>query len=175
MPVWRCIKGRTLNQGDLLRGIAVPEVRPNFPLQDEDGNVPLTVGTADAIVISQSCDLELRKVPFVVVAQFLTMDEFEEVNEDYRQRGKWKQVAQGRLELLHLLHGLGGETGKPRECLVIDFRSIWTLPLEYVEMFAERLGERPRLQSPYLENMSQAFGRFFMRVALPADLPREFV
>ena len=42
---------------DLLRDIAVPSVQSTFPNPDEDGNVPLNVGQANIIVLSQSCDL----------------------------------------------------------------------------------------------------------------------
>ena len=73
-----------------------------------------------------------------------------------------KANTSGRIEALHMLHGFREESA--RECLIVDFRFITSLPFEYVERFAERSGERWRLQSPYLERLSQAFGRFFMRV-----------
>jgi hypothetical protein len=175
MPVWQSIRGKLLNQGDLLRGIALPAVDAGFPNLDADGTTNLRVGNADVIVVSQSCDLEQRKIQFVVLAQIFGLDDFEDVNPDYKAKGKWKSVALGRIEPLYMLHGLKGEGGPPRECLVVDFRSISSLPIDYVEDFATRSGDRWRLQSPYLEGMSQAFGRFFMRVALPSALPQEFL
>jgi hypothetical protein len=36
---------------------------------------------------------------------------------------------------------------------------------------AAALGNRWRLQSPFLEHFSQAFARFFMRVGLPSAVP----
>ena len=171
MSVWEKINGRILNQGDVLLDISLPAVREDFPAE-EDGRVPLKVGSGDIIIVSQSCDLEQRKVPFVVVAQISSLKEFEEANPDYKAKGKWKPIAQGRIEALHMLHGFREEFA--RECLIVDFRFISSLPFEYVERFAERSGERWRLQSPYLEGLSQAFGRFFMRVALPKNLPRDF-
>ena len=57
MAPWLRVKSEVLNQGDLLRDIAVPSVQSTFPNPDEDGNVPLNVGQANIIVLSQSCDL----------------------------------------------------------------------------------------------------------------------
>jgi hypothetical protein len=36
---------------------------------------------------------------------------------------------------------------------------------------AKRLGPRWRLKPPFLEHLSQAFARFFMRVGLPSTIP----
>jgi hypothetical protein len=110
----------------------------------------------------------------VVVAGIYTIEDFEELNASFQSKGRWESVAKGRFDGLHLLHG-HGEPTNGRECLVVDFRQIVSLPVEYVRSFVQNCGERWRLGSPYLENMSQAFGRYFMRVALPIDLPRDFV
>jgi hypothetical protein len=175
MPVWEKVTGGVLNQGDLLRGIAVPVIQSNFPDLDENDTAPINVGTADVIIVSQSCDLEQRKIPFVVAANVSSLDKFEQVDPKFKtDKGRWRQVALGRQEALHMLHGLQGESGPARGCLVVDFRIISSLPLDYVEAFAADAGERWRLQSPYVENLSQAIGRFFMRVALPHNLPKEF-
>jgi hypothetical protein len=131
------------------------------------------VGQANIIVISQSCDLEQTKVRNVIVAQTYSLDEFETVNPLYEKKGKWNEVVRGRVEALHLLPPTGNSTDA-RSWILVDFRHIYSLPFGYVERFAEGTGDRWRLQSPYLECLSQAFGRFFMRVALPTDPPKDF-
>ena len=45
------------------------------------------------------------------------------------------------------------------------------LPFSYLTRHAAALGNRHRLQSPFLEHFSQAFARFFMRVGLPSSIP----
>ena len=55
--------------------------------------------------------------------------------------------------------------------LVVDFREIFSLPIDYLKDHAVRLGPRWRLKSPFLEHFSQAFARFFMRVGLPSSIP----
>jgi hypothetical protein len=173
MGIWERIKDNSLGQGDRLNSIAVPLVRPSFPEAGVDGSVPIDVREMDVIVLTQSCDLLADKTPLVVVAEIHSLDVFEETNEAFKAKGKWTEVAKGRIEGLHLLHG-HGEPNNGRECIIVDFRQIMTLPINYVGQFANNSGERWRLCSPYLEGMSQAFGRYFMRVALPVDLPRDF-
>ncbi len=54
--------------------------------------------------------------------------------------------------------------------LVVLFQEIWSLPLEYVKAHAADR-DRFMLAPPYLEAFSQAFGKYFMRVALPTGVP----
>jgi hypothetical protein len=173
MPAWERYKGGILNQGDFLEGVSIPIVRASFPEGDASGNVPMSIGTANLIVMSQSCDLEQRKIPYVVASQVFTLTEFEESNSTYKRSGRWKEVSRGRVEALHLLPS---PDPKPddRKYMVVDFRLIVSLPLEYVERVAGEAGERWRLQSPFIENLSHDFGRFFSRVALPMDFPDVF-
>ena len=53
----------------------------------------------------------------------------------------------------------------------MDFGKLLTLRIGHLERHAATLGPRHRLNSPYLEHLSQSFARFFMRVGLPADIP----
>jgi hypothetical protein len=173
MGAWLPVSDTVLNQGDVLNDIAVPSVHPSFPEPDETGRIPLQVGQANIIILSQSCDLEQRKLRNVVVAQTYSLDEFEAANPGYRTKGKWTEVARGRVEALHLLPPTR-RPEDPRSWILVDFKSIASLPVGYVERCANAAGERWRLQPPYLESLSQAFGRFFMRVALPTDPPKDF-
>lgn len=166
---WLSVSGKVLNQGDLLKDIAVPIVQSSFPDADEDGNVPLLITSANIVIISQSCDLEQGKIPNVVVVQTYSLDEFEAINPAYKTRGKWSEVARGRVEALHLLPPVNSTSA--RSSILVDFRHLHSLPFGYVERFAGKAGNRWRLTSPYLEALSQAFARFFMRVALPGNPP----
>ncbi len=61
--------------------------------------------------------------------------------------------------------------GFETDYLVVDFRSVYSVPFDFLVGLAERRGERLRLLPPYREHLSQAFARFFMRVGLPVDIP----
>jgi hypothetical protein len=159
-------KSGVLNQGDLLRAIKVPTVHESFPTTDANGTVGINVIEADIIILSQSCDLELDKLPNVVVAQVFSIADFEAKNTSYQKVGKWKDVHRGRVEALHLIC-CPDAPEEPKKTLVVDFRLIASLPVGYVRRMADDAGERWRLQPPYLEALSHAFGRFFSRVAVP--------
>lgn len=103
MSAWAKINGNVLNQGDLLRGLTIPTVRETFPDQDAQGNVPVDTIQSDIIIMSQTCDLELGKLPNVITAQVFSVAEFEAKNPDYKTKGKWTHVVRGRVESLHLL------------------------------------------------------------------------
>jgi hypothetical protein len=49
-----------------------------------------------------------------------------------------------------------------------DFHNLFTLPKSYLLDYAERVGDRLRLRSPYREHLAQAFARYVMRVGLPS-------
>ena len=56
--------------------------------------------------------------------------------------------------------------------LVVDFRSVFSVPINYLSAKAKSQEKRLRLKPPFREHLSQAFARFFMRVGLPADIPK---
>ena len=58
-----------------------------------------------------------------------------------------------------------------REFCVVDFRRVYSLPISFVRTRAAR-APHLRLLPPYREHLSQAFARYFMRVGLPADIPK---
>jgi hypothetical protein len=105
MGIWVKVDGPSLSQGDRLDAIAVPLIRQEFPQPDADGSVPLDVQLTDVIVLTQSCDLETSRAAFVVVAANYSLDKFEGVDPSFQKATKWKEVAKGRIEGLHLLHG----------------------------------------------------------------------
>jgi hypothetical protein len=147
---WIRIEGVELGQGDFLPGCLVPSFPPDFGAT-ESGTVELS--TANLIVVTQSCDLENKKVAFVAHCPIYPLSEFEEFNPGFKKKGVWEEVRQGRREGLYLLPS-PEHSEKSREALVVDFRQIISLPIGYVTAHAGRIGPRWRLQSPYLEHFS---------------------
>jgi hypothetical protein len=165
---WSAVQSHQLAQGDLLQNCFVPVFPPDFGTTLSPQEVP--VATANLIVVTQSCDLENRKVQLVALCPIHSLAEFETASPDFAKKGKWEEVRQGRREGLYLLPSPSAPENN-REALVVDFRQIVSLPFAYLRRHAEQLGPRWRLQSPYLEHFSQAFARFFMRVGLPSAIP----
>ncbi len=165
---WIAASGPTLAQGDFLRDCLIPAFMPDFHKGSADEEIP--VGVGNLIIVTQSCDLENAKVQYVALCPLHSLAEFEDGNPNYRQKGKWEEVRKGRVEGLHLLAS-PSQPENNREALVVDFRQIISLPFAYLSDHADSLGQRWRLESPFLEHFSQAFARFFMRVGLPSAIP----
>jgi hypothetical protein len=166
---WDATTGEGLMQGDYLPRCLVPLIQPDFG-EKATAAVSVDVEERDCVVLTQSCDLENDKAPLVALCPVFALPEFEAVNKVFAQKGVWERVRQGRVEGLHLLAS-PTEPGNNRASLVVDFRQIYSLPVGYLRRHAAFLGPRWRLQSPFLEHLSQAFARFFMRVGLPAAIP----
>ncbi len=56
--------------------------------------------------------------------------------------------------------------------LVVDFTSVYSVHFDTLATIAQENDSRLTLLSPYKEHLAQAFARFFMRVGLPADIPK---
>jgi hypothetical protein len=99
-----------------------------------------------------------------------SITQFELTNPHFRKKGVWEEVRKGRCEGLYLLAS-PLEPLVSRSSLVVNFRTLHSLPLGYLKSHATTFPQRWRLQSPFLEHFSQAFARFFMRVGLPSAVP----
>ena len=158
------IDGPLLMQGDLLPGCEVLHWR----IEDisPDGNIDTSVVATDVVVLTQSCDLENEgKAEFVLLAELVDYDLL--IKHDPAKYGKSfrSNCAKGRNVNLALLPPF---EGPPRvSWSIINFSRVYTLPFAVVRQHAASLGPRLRLRSPYREHVSQAFGRYFMRVGLP--------
>lgn len=162
---WLQVSGSQMAQGDLLPDCLLPVFTGN----SEDEAVQEYLERARLIVVTQSCDLENDKAPNVAMCPIYRLDEFEAINESFTRKGAWENVRKGRMEGLHLLVSPDNPANN-RDSLVVDFGHIVSLPIDYLRQHAASLGNRWRLQSPFLEHFSQAFARFFMRVGLPSGI-----
>ena len=168
-PYWKSVTGEAIFQGDWLLDCRIPIFQLKSGTTDLDDKVRLD--ESDLIVVTQSCDLEQGKVHLVAFCPIYSLPEFEAINQNFKKAGRWEEVRKGRFENLHMLASPTNPSNN-REALVVDFRMIFSLPLDYVRGHAASLGPRWRLDSPFLEHFSQAFARFFMRVGLPSAIPQ---
>lgn len=167
-PWWIEVEGGRLAQGDYLPSCMVPRFDPDYGRGASPHSVP--VHEYDCIIVTQSCDLENNKAPFVAMCPCYPISNYEKDNPSFGQKNSWERVRTGKVEGLHLLASVENPSDN-RMCLVAVFREIYSLPIEYLQEHALRLEVRWRLCSPYLEHFSQAFARFFMRVGLPSSIP----
>ena len=85
------------------------------------------------------------------------------------KKGK-EALRRGNVPGYHLLNKCEID-GFETDYLVVDFRSVYSVPFDFIMELVEKRGKRLRLLPPYREHLSQAFARFFMRVGLPVDIP----
>lgn len=170
---WEKVNTTELCQGDYLPGCLVPTSDFYSPdaegILEENQTLRVDIGISDLIVITQSCDLANGKALLVAFCPIYTVPEFEKASPKFVGK-QWNEVRKGKVEGLHLLGSIS-DPSDSRSALVVDFREIHSLPIDYVKHHAQSLGDRSRLKSPYLEHFSQGFARFFMRVGLPSSIP----
>ncbi len=159
--------GESLRQGEMLPLCPVPIVQGKPVAEAPTQTVPIR--RYNLIIVTQSCDLDQQKARLVAMCPIFPIARFEEINEEMKKKGRWEEVRKGRVEGLHLLSSPTNASDN-REALVVDFREIYSLPVEMLTQHALEVGQRWRLKSPYLEHFSQAFARFFMRVGLPSAI-----
>lgn len=164
---WTNVEGDTLRQGDLLPNVLVPVLPPRLT---PDAAMAVAVHRHDLIVVTQSCDLEQRKVRNVALLSARPISVFEQDNPVFARKGRWNEVLKGRVESLHLL-GSPVDPNDNHTAVLVDFRDIFSLSFDSLVEHAASISPRWRLRSPYLEHFSQAFARFFMRVGLPSSIP----
>jgi hypothetical protein len=99
-PFWVETDEVALRQGDYLPRCLVPVFGSELV---EAGTHELAMDEYDLIVITQTCDLEQRRVRLVAACPIHSVAEFEAVNPAFAKKGRWNEVLKGRIEGLHLL------------------------------------------------------------------------
>jgi len=164
---WEQSELPVLAQGNLIRQCPIPVVLGSTTPEEFE----IDVQNRDVIVVTQSCDLKANKVRSVCVCPVLTLPEmmlrFPKV---FPSLKNFEGVRVGTSPSVCLLQSPDGDEDNAR-CLIVDFRDMYSLSVDYLTRFTLAAGPRPTLLSPWVEHFSQAFARFFMRVGLPSDIP----
>lgn len=168
-PWYEIPDGDDLEQGDLLLGC--PVVLPKYQVTETAVQVldNFEIGAFDVVVMTQSCDLGNDKVKDIIVCPFWSIDKWKELSPSMKQKNSFKQIKQGRQTRYTLLEKCE-LPDCPMDVQMVDLGRVFSLPKPVVEGLARLQKPRLRLRSPYKENLSQAFARFFMRVGLPLDI-----
>lgn len=166
-PWYEMVEGNEpISQGDFIT--TCPIITP--PKSIKLGKVAAEVIEYDVVVMSQSCDLEYKKLDLVLVCPIWLLNEFENGKDFFKSKNGKEALRQGHVPGYHLLNECK-ESGFERNYSVVDFRNVYSIPFDFIVDFAKEKGKRLRLLPPYREHLSQAFARFFMRVGLPVNIP----
>lgn len=165
---YELIEGDALEQGDILASCPVFRPPEDLAAGLEGNQIAFEWEERTLVVMSQSCDLANSKVQDVLLCAVYSVDQ---ITEGYlaTDRGK-EDCRRGNLPAYHLIANCDIREHR-RPISVVDFRRVYSLPINYVRRRAEEFGARLRLLPPYKEHLSQAFARYFMRVGLPENIP----
>ncbi len=161
---YEIITAEELQQGDLFPTCPVvltpttlsPQVNVEPPPP-----IAAQVRVYDVIVMSQSCDLVQRKLDLVLVCPYWGLSELEEMDARFKQPKMKEEVRRGNVPAYHMLAACDLK-GFEHEIQIVDFRTVFSVPFDFLTELARQRPKRLRLRSPYREHLSQAFARFFM-------------
>jgi len=175
----------TLEQCDL-----VSNLRVVFPVDDEmetapkeellqnddshEGGSPVRIPAdyeyVNAIVLTQTCDLDYNKVDSVLVAKVQAWTDYVSASKfDEKNAKMWLERVQ-KGQVVHLVLMQPREEAPVMKLSVVNFRSVYSVDPGSLRRHVAQENERLRLTPPHREFVSQAFARCFMRVALEDDL-----
>ncbi len=176
-PWYSIVNGENLQQGDFIDKCPafIPEY--NFRsayLAQNDKMAEYEISgywqEYDVVIMNQSCDLQHGKLKFVLVCPHWSLEELGEQNQEFKNRKTREEIRRGYRPGYHMLNACTLDE-KQHGIRVVEFGSVFSIPFDFLTHFAGTQGKRVRLLPPYREQLSQAFGKFFMRVGLPNDIP----
>ncbi len=164
---WSEVETNAIEQGDLLPECEIPTL-PLEAFGAQASEIEVMLQKISVIVLTQTCQIEQQKVKNAVVCRVVSVAKFNQGSEGPRGSGFWSNIRGWKDDRFHLLRPpMGSENFF--DLLVVDFREIHTPSVAYLQTLTK--GNRSRLVSPYVEHLSQRFGYYFTKVALPEELP----
>ncbi|MBN1189933.1 MAG: hypothetical protein JXA46_09280 [Dehalococcoidales bacterium] len=162
------IRDNDLQQGDILENV---DIYLALPDEEQSDNVKSVVETHDVIVLTQSCDITKEVCRNILVCPIWTLSDARQEVSHFRTSRGLEDLRNGRVVGYHILNRCD-KTDFRRDFRIITFYRVFELPKNRAIAIASAQSKRLRLLPPYREHLSQAFARFFMRVGLPADIPK---
>ena len=162
-----------ITQGNIIKGCLVP-VLEELDITEEGQNVKAEISEIDGIVLTQACDIANNKVDNIILCAITSKTDFENIQ---KEAGKTEKeikksiegIIRGQQHAYHIINEYKTEEFT-QDYYIINFKDIYSVPVDVARSFAKRNGKRLRLCPPYREHLSQAFARYFMRVGLPINI-----
>jgi hypothetical protein len=164
----------SIEQGDILEkcNLIIPnEQHYQALIEGKEHEVPLDVIAINAIVLSQSCDIQNKKIDSIIVCPIWSLKKFVEQGGYFESASAREDLRQGKFPEYHLLQKFEPDE-LPKDFYFVDFKHIYSVPKRFLIALA---GSKPhkRLLPPYREHLSQSFARYFMRVGLPVNILKD--
>ena len=169
-------KTEEITQGDIIKGCPVA-ILSELTDDKEGQTIDAKVAVVDGIVLTQACDIANGKVENIILCSITSKSEFEEQQRVLglnasKIRDRLNGIIKGQQNAYHIINKFVSEDFS-QDYYIINFKDIFSIPLELAKKTALKNDKRLRLCSPYREHLSQAFARYFMRVGLPINIKIE--
>jgi len=164
----------TIEQGDIVErcNIIMPNEQHYLAiLDDNENNEPSEVIEINGIVLSQSCDIQQEKIDSIILCPIWSLKGFIKKGDYYSSSKARENLRQGKFHEYYLLQKFKG-IELPEDFYFVDFQRIYSVPKAFIVALLKNKPHK-RLLPPYREHLSQSFAKYFMRVGLPVDIPRD--
>jgi len=168
-PWYEVVEDSSLLQGDLLDECPIIIPPPDFKATQSETLIPIRAEFYNVVVMSQSCDIQTKKVQFVLVCPYWPLQDYAEAHENFEDDNLKEMVRQGNTPGFHMINECTLD-GFERNIGIVSFREVYGVSLDLISEIAKE--KHLRIRSPYREHLSHAFGSFFSRVALPTSIRR---
>jgi hypothetical protein len=166
----------SIEQGDIIEqcNILVPNEQHYQAIsEDRENETPLDIKQINGIVLSQSCDIANKKIDSIIICPIWSLKKFIEKGGHFASSQAREDLRQGKYPEYHLLQKFEGNEMQ-NDFYFVDFHHIYSVPKKFVEAIIKSKPHK-RLLPPYKEHLSQSFARYFMRVGLPVDIPKDII
>lgn len=165
-----------ITQGDIIKGCPVPILK-SFKGTEAGDIIEAEIETIDGIVMTQACDIANNKVDNIILCSITSKEEFETIQESNGNNSKQikknlEGIIRGQQNAYHIINEYK-TADFSQDYYIINFKDIFSIPVDLAKKVAKDNGKRLRLCPPYREHLSQAFARYFMRVGLPINIKIE--
>ncbi len=165
-----------ITQGDIIKNCPVPILK-KFTGEEEGKIIDAEIEIIDGIIMTQACDIANGKVENIILCSIISKSEFERQQSDLGRTKKEigkniESIRKGHQNAYHIINRYKTEEFS-QDYYIINFKDIFSIPVELAKTVAKSNRKRLRLCPPYREHLSQAFARYFMRVGLPINIHME--
>ena len=162
-----------ITQGDIIKNCPVPILK-GININKEGQNVEAEIEIIDGIILSQACDIANKKINNIILCSITSKNDYEKI---LKSQGKSTKdilksiegIIKGQVNAYHIINKFCSEDFN-QDYSIINFKDLFSIPIETAKDVAKKNGKRLRLCPPYREHLSQAFARYFMRVGLPINI-----
>src|SRR5579864_545888 len=139
---YELVEGQELEQGDLIEQCPVYVAEYTTDVIDDvnGGKAPSYKVSEDeyrynAVIMTQSCDLEQRKVRYVVLCGYWSLEGITKSDDKIRPKKMQEKIRQNNMPNYHMLDACELEDMR-RGIQIINFRETFTVPYDFLTQFA---------------------------------------